>query len=79
AYTNGIAIFVIALWIVYEAWGRLMHPAPVLGGPMLAVAVAGLLVNIASFFVLHGGDHESLNMRGAILHVLGDLLGSAAA
>ena len=79
AYTNGIAIFVIALWIVYEAWGRLMAPAPVLGGPMLVVAVAGLLVNIASFFVLHGGDRESLNMRGAILHVLGDLLGSAAA
>ncbi|CDX32783.1 zinc efflux system [Mesorhizobium sp. ORS 3359] len=79
AYTNGITIFVIALWIVYEAWGRLMNPAPVLGGPMLVVAVAGLLVNIASFFVLHGGDRESLNMRGAILHVLGDLLGSAAA
>ncbi|AZO37017.1 cation diffusion facilitator family transporter [Mesorhizobium sp. M2A.F.Ca.ET.037.01.1.1] len=79
AYTNGIAIFVIALWIVYEAWGRLMNPAPVLGGPMLVVAVAGLLVNIASFFVLHGGDRESLNMRGAILHVLGDLLGSTAA
>ncbi|TIP06410.1 MAG: cation transporter [Mesorhizobium sp.] len=79
AYTNGIAIFVIALWIVYEAWGRLMNPAPVLGGPMLVVAVAGLLVNVASFFVLHGGDRESLNMRGAILHVLGDLLGSAAA
>ncbi|TIV60577.1 MAG: cation transporter [Mesorhizobium sp.] len=79
AYTNGIAIFVIALWIVYEAWGRLMNPAPVLGGPMLVVAVAGLLVNVASFFVLHGGDRQSLNMRGAILHVLGDLLGSAAA
>ncbi|RRI07870.1 cation transporter [Mesorhizobium tamadayense] len=79
AYTNGIAIFAIALWIVYEAWGRLMHPAPVLGGPMLVVAVAGLLVNIAAFFVLHGGDREGLNMRGAILHVLGDLLGSAAA
>ncbi|RWM30714.1 cation diffusion facilitator family transporter [Mesorhizobium sp.] len=79
AYTNGVTIFVIALWIVYEAWGRLMHPAPVLGGPMLVVAAAGLLVNIAAFFVLHGGDRESLNMRGAILHVLGDLLGSAAA
>jgi cobalt-zinc-cadmium efflux system protein len=79
AYTNGIAIFVIALWIVYEAWGRLQAPAPVLGGPMLAVAILGLLVNIGSFFVLHGGDRENLNMRGAILHVLGDLLGSAAA
>ncbi|KQU98807.1 zinc transporter ZitB [Mesorhizobium sp. Root102] len=79
AYTNGIAIFVIALWIVYEAWGRLQAPAPVLGGPMLVVATLGLLVNIGSFFVLHGGDRESLNMRGAILHVLGDLFGSAAA
>ncbi|QPC91047.1 cation diffusion facilitator family transporter [Mesorhizobium sp. INR15] len=79
AYTNGIAIFVIALWIVYEAWGRLQAPAPVLGGPMLVVAILGLLVNIGSFFVLHGGDRDSLNMRGAILHVLGDLLGSAAA
>ncbi|MBZ9678804.1 cation diffusion facilitator family transporter [Mesorhizobium sp. ES1-1] len=79
AYTNGVAIFVIALWIVYEAWGRLHTPALVLGGPMLVVACLGLLVNIACFFVLHGGDRESLNMRGAILHVLGDLLGSAAA
>lgn len=79
AYTNGIAIFVIALWIVYEAWGRLEAPAPVLAGPMLAVASLGLLVNIGSFLVLNGGDRESLNMRGAILHVMGDLLGSAAA
>ncbi|MER8590680.1 cation diffusion facilitator family transporter [Mesorhizobium sp. M1182] len=79
AYTNGIAIFAIALWIVYEAWGRLLTPEPVLGGPMLVVAIAGLLVNLGSFYVLHGGDHGSLNMRGAILHVLGDLLGSAAA
>ena len=46
---------------------------------MLVVAILGLVVNIGSFFVLHGGDRESLNMRGAILHVLGDLLGSAAA
>jgi len=79
AYTNGIAIFVIALWIVYEAWGRLEAPAPVLGGPMLVVASLGLLVNIGSFLVLHGGDRAGLNMRGAILHVLGDVLGSAAA
>jgi cobalt-zinc-cadmium efflux system protein len=79
AYTNGLAIFAIALWIVYEAWGRVLNPTPVLGGPMLVVAIAGLLVNIGCFFVLHGGDRQSLNMRGAILHVLGDLLGSVAA
>ncbi|MHA6686397.1 cation diffusion facilitator family transporter [Mesorhizobium sp. A556] len=79
AYTNGLAIFVVALWICYEAWRRFEAPSPVLGGPMLIVAGLGLLVNIAGFLVLHGGDRESLNMRGAILHVLGDLLGSVAA
>jgi cobalt-zinc-cadmium efflux system protein len=79
AYTNGLTVFVIALWIVYEAWQRLNEPSPVLGGPMLVVALIGLAVNIAAFFVLHGGDRESLNMRGAILHVVGDLLGSVAA
>ena len=46
---------------------------------MLVVAAIGLLVNVVVFFVLHGGDRESLNLRGAILHVLGDLLGSVAA
>ncbi|HEU4987678.1 MAG TPA: cation diffusion facilitator family transporter [Rhizobiaceae bacterium] len=79
AYTNGIAIFIIAVWIVYEAWQRFMEPPPVLGWPMLMVASAGLLVNVAGFLVLHGGDRESLNMRGALLHVMGDLLGSLAA
>jgi cobalt-zinc-cadmium efflux system protein len=79
AYTNGITIFAIALWICYEAWVRFLDPPPVLGGPMLVVAIGGLIVNIVGFFVLHGGDRGSLNMRGAILHVLGDMLGSAAA
>jgi cobalt-zinc-cadmium efflux system protein len=79
AYTNGITIFAVAVWIVYEAARRYVEPEPVLGGPMLVVAVLGLLVNIAGFVVLHGGDRHSLNMRGAILHVLGDMLGSVAA
>lgn len=79
AYTNGVTIFAIAAWIVYEAIVRFLDPPPVLGGPMLVVAIAGLAVNIAGFLVLQGGDRESLNMRGALLHVLGDMLGSAAA
>ncbi|MGE0500426.1 MAG: cation diffusion facilitator family transporter [Rhizobiaceae bacterium] len=79
AYTNGLTIFLIGAWIVWEAWERLATPSPILGGPMLVVAVIGLCVNIAAFLVLHGGDRESLNMRGAILHVAGDLLGSMAA
>ncbi len=79
AYTNGVTIFAIAVWIVYEAVMRFLDPPAVLGGPMLVVAIGGLVVNIIGFLVLHGGDRSSLNMRGAILHVLGDMLGSAAA
>lgn len=79
AYTNGLTVFLIALWILYEARQRFEAPAPILGVPMLAIAVTGLAVNIVAFFVLNGGNRDSLNMRGAILHVLGDLLGSVAA
>lgn len=79
AYTNGLTIFAVSLWIVYEAARRFLAPEPVLGGPMLVVALLGLIVNVVGFLVLQGGDRKSLNMRGAILHVLGDLLGSAAA
>lgn len=79
AFVNGLTIFAIAAWIVYEAWERFGSPSPVLGGPMLIIALMGLAINIIAFFVLNGGDRDHLNMRGAILHVLGDLLGSVAA
>jgi cobalt-zinc-cadmium efflux system protein len=79
AFANGVVLFVLAAWIMAEAAARLASPGEVLGGPMLAVAAAGLLVNLAAFAILHGGDRASLNLRGAVLHVLGDLLGSAAA
>lgn len=79
AYTNGLTVLGIALWIVIEAAQRLNSPGGVLGGPMLVIAVLGLLVNVGVFLVLHGGDRESLNLRGAILHVLADILGSVAA
>jgi cobalt-zinc-cadmium efflux system protein len=80
AFTNGLALFVIAGWIVYEAIHRLMEgEAHVAGGIMVVIGVAGLLVNIVSFVLLRGADRENLNVRGAALHVLGDLLGSVAA
>jgi cobalt-zinc-cadmium efflux system protein len=79
AYTNGLTVLGIAIWITVEAVQRFLEPAPVLGLPMLLIAATGLLVNAGVFTILHGGDHRSLNMRGAILHVLGDLLGSLAA
>jgi len=79
AYTNGVTIFAIAFWIIYEAIMRFLNPGPVLAGGMLVVALAGLAVNIGCFLILQGGNRDSLNMRGAIVHVLGDLLGSVAA
>ena len=70
AYTNGVAVFVMGAWIVVEAFHRFREPPTVLGGPMLAIAVLGLLVNIGAFAVLAGSDRKSLNMRGAILHAM---------
>ena len=75
AFVNGCTLFVIAGWIVFEAVRRFADPVHVLGGPMLAVAIAGLLSNIVAFLVLNGGNKENLNMRSAWLHVLGDMLG----
>jgi cobalt-zinc-cadmium efflux system protein len=79
AFANGVALFAIAAWIVYEAVERLGSPRPVAGGVMVVVAVLGLLVNIVAFALLHGADQENLNVKGAAIHVLGDLLGSVAA
>jgi cobalt-zinc-cadmium efflux system protein len=79
AYGNGCTLFLIAGWIVFEAIRRLATPAPVLGGTMLLVAIAGLLANAVAFFLLNGGNRDNLNMRSAWLHVLGDLLGFVAA
>ncbi|HXP75919.1 MAG TPA: cation diffusion facilitator family transporter [Stellaceae bacterium] len=79
AFVNGCALFVIAAWIVFEAVRRFAAPAPVLGGTMLVVAIAGLLANIVAFLVLNGGNRNNLNMRSAWLHVLGDLLGFVVA
>ncbi len=79
AFANGLALFVIAGWIVYEAIERLMGTPHVSGGIMVVVAVAGLIVNIVAFWLLQGADRENLNVRGAAIHVLGDLLGSVAA
>jgi cobalt-zinc-cadmium efflux system protein len=79
AFINGMALVAIVAWIAFEAIRRLLAPVEVLGGLMLAVAVAGLLVNVVAFAILHGGDRGNINMRGAALHVFGDMLGSIAA
>jgi cobalt-zinc-cadmium efflux system protein len=78
AFLNGAALLLASAGIVWEAVQRLRAPEPVAGGTMLAVAVGGLLVNIAAAWVLHPSSERSLNLRGAYLHVLADLLGSVA-
>src|SRR6185295_4241993 len=79
AYTNGITLFFIAAAVLWEAFHRWREPVTVLGGPMLAVASLGLLVNAAAYLALHGADRNNLNIRGAMIHVLGDMAGSVAA
>lgn len=80
AFVNGLSLLAIALWILVEAIRRLWEPSPILTGPMLGVAIAGFIVNLLAFAVLHHGhSHDDVNLRGALLHVLADLLGSAAA
>lgn len=78
AIANAIILFGVAAFIVYEAVQRLSAPPEVVGLPMLAVAVVGLVVNLASLRLLHVAAQTSLNLRGAYLEVLGDLLGSVA-
>lgn len=79
AFANGIALVIITLWIVIEALLRFVNPVVVEPDIMMVVAGIGLLVNIVGFAVLHRGDRSNINMRGASLHVMSDLLGSVAA
>ncbi len=79
AFLNGATLLVVSAWIISEAVVRLRHPTVVGSGLMLVVAAASVVTNLGSAVVLHGGAEESLNMRSAYLHVLGDLLGSLGA
>lgn len=76
ALANAVLLAGVALYVLVEAVRRLGAPQHVPAGPMLAVAVAGLLANIVAFALLRAGAKESINIRGAYLEVLGDLLGS---
>lgn len=79
ALINGAALIVLSLFIFYEAIRRFRSPAEVEGGLMLVVAFGGFVVNVIAAFMLHRAAGHSLNVRGAYLHVLGDLLGSVGA
>ncbi len=79
ALVNGATLIAISIYILIEAVGRLREPPEVQGALMTGVALGGLLVNLAGLWLLHGGRDESLNVRGAWLHVLTDALGSVGA
>lgn len=79
ALAQGVALVLVALLIVREALARFGGSHEVAGAPMMAIATGGLLVNLVCLRVLNSGRHESLNVRGAWLHVLSDALGSVGA
>lgn len=81
AMINGVTLIGVALYIFYEAIGRFANPPEVATTGMLIISVFGLLVNIlVAWIMMRGGDTEgNLNMRGAYLHVLSDMLGSVGA
>jgi cobalt-zinc-cadmium efflux system protein len=74
AQVNGITLLVVALWIIYGAVRRLISPPDVRGGIVLVIAVVGIVVNLAATAVLSRASRESLNVRGAFLHVATDLV-----
>lgn len=78
AIANGILLFGVAAYILYEAYQRFQEPPEVLGLQMFLVATVGLVVNLISAYLLFGGQKSSLNLRGAFYEVVGDLLGSVA-
>lgn len=76
ALVNGTVLVALSFALIYEAFYRLGDPRPVEGGVMLLVAILGFVANIIGIWVLHGGSKEDLNVRGAFLHMMGDLLSS---
>jgi Co/Zn/Cd efflux system component len=79
AFVNGVVLCVLVGIVLIEAWRRLHEPPEVAGAGMLVIATLGLAVNVFVARRLHAHQHASLNMRGAYLHVVSDLLGSVGA
>jgi cobalt-zinc-cadmium efflux system protein len=78
AVINAVLLFGVAALVLFEAWQRMSNPPEIASGLMLTIAVVGLAANAVSVWLLREAQGHSLNMRGAYLEVLGDLLGSAA-
>jgi len=76
AVVNAVLLFGVSIYLLIEAWSRWNSPHEVDGGIVLIFAGIGVVANLVSFFILRGGAQDSLNVRGAYLEVMGDLLGS---
>ena len=76
---NALTLLLIVGWILWEAIERFNQPYEILAGPMLTIAVIGLLVNVLVLWIMTRGDTDHVNVKGAVLHVIGDLLGSVGA
>ena len=76
ALLNAVVLLMLTIYILYEAYKRFLSPPEILSGPMLAVAMVGLVVSLISMKLLSAGSSESLNVQGAYFEVLSDMLGS---
>ncbi|MEV4315885.1 cation diffusion facilitator family transporter [Actinocrispum sp. NPDC049592] len=76
ALVNAVLLFAVAGWVLYEAVGRFSAPPEVPGLPVTLVATTGLVMNVAAFLILRKGAEESLNVKGAYLEVMADMIGS---
>lgn len=79
AFVNGVVLVLLSVWVIVEAFQRWSDPPQVAAGQMMAIAVGGLIVNMIAAKLLHADHKHDLNMHGAWLHVMGDMLGSIAA
>lgn len=79
ALANGATLVAVSIVIWIEAADRFRQPPEVRGGAMMGIAVGGLVVNLLGLWILSGGRQQSLNVRGAFLHVMADALGSVGA
>ncbi len=77
SFINGLTVFLMGAWILYESWIRFSAPQEVKSLPMLLIAVIGLVMNLLAAKTLHTHSHDDLNVRSAFLHVLGDAAASA--
>jgi len=78
AFVNALTLIVLSIWILYESWTRLLHPVAVDEITMLWVAAGAMVLNGGIMLGLHRTGQKDINIRGAFLHMLGDLLGSGA-